>query len=339
MKLPGRSLQQLISKPDSAAPGFLLFGADGVRVDAARADLARAIVGPKGDDEMRITRISAADLRKDPALLLDAVKAVSFFPGPRVAVVEGAADGLAATITPALSDWRAGDAQIIVTASALTAKSSLRKAFEDHKSAYAVAFYDDPLSPAEVELALKAADAPALPRETFQALAELAAGMDITSFRQLAEKIALYKRGDPEPMSLAELALLATPAGAEIDETIAVVADGNLAGAAGALRKLAAQGVGAVSLNIAATRHFRALHRAKSDPRGFSSGLASMRPPVFGARRDQMERQGQGWTLSGLEAALDVLTETDLRLRSSSKAPDGALVERALLRIAALRRR
>jgi DNA polymerase-3 subunit delta len=178
-----------------------------------------------------------------------------------------------------------------------------------------------------------------LPRETFSALTELAAGMDITSFRQLAEKIALYKLDDPTPMSLAELALLATPVGAEIDDTIAVIADGNLAGAAGALRKLAAQGIGAVTLNIEATRHFRALHRAKSDPRGFSSGLAGMRPPVFGPRRDQMERQGQGWTLSALEAALDVLTETDLRLRSSSKAPDGALVERALLRIAALRRR
>jgi DNA polymerase III subunit delta len=335
MKLAGRSVQTLIAKPDRTIPGVLLYGGDPVRVDARRADLTRALGGPGADDEMRVTRISAAELRKDPALLLDALKAVSFFPGPRVAVVEDAGDGLTATIAPALDDWRDGDAQIIVTAGALAAKSSLRKAFEDHGKALAIAFYDDPLSPAEVEAALAEAQAPPLPRETLSALADLAAGMDIAAFRQLAEKIALYKLGDATPMTLAELALLATPIGAEVDETIAVIAEGDVGKTAAALRKLTAQGTGAVSLIIAATRHFRTLHRVKSDPRG----VAAIRPPLFGPMRDKVERQAQGWPMAALESAIEVLTETDLRLRSSSKAPDGALVERALLRVAALRRR
>ena len=335
MKLAGRSVQTLIAKPDRTVPGVLLFGGDSVRVDARRVDLTRALGGPGADDEMRVTRISAAELRKDPALLMDALKAVSFFPGPRVAVVEDAGDGLTATIAPALDDWRDGDAQIIVTAGALAAKSSLRKAFEDHGKALAIAFYDDPLSSAEVEAALTEAQAPALARDTMAALVDLAAGMDIAAFRQLAEKIALYKLGDAAPMTLPELALLATPIGAEVDETIAVIAEGDVAKTAAALRKLTAQGTGAVSLIIAATRHFRTLHRVKSDPRG----VGAIRPPLFGPMRDKVERQAQGWPKAALESALEVLTETDLRLRSSSKAPDGALVERALLRVAALRRR
>ena len=334
MKLTARALPGLLAKPDASVPAFLLFGADQIRVDAARADLAKAIAGPQGDDEMRITRISAAELRRDVALLLDAMKAVSFFPGPRVAVVEGATDAQAATIVPALDDWAPGDAQVIVTAGSLTAKSALRKAFEGHKSAAAVAFYDDPLSPAEVEEALRLAGAPVLPQATMAALNDLASGMDLTSFRGLAEKIALYAMGDSAPMTPAELALIAVPTEAEVDETIAVVAEGNLGRAAEALRKLTVQGIGPVTLVLAATRHFRGLHRAKSDP----AGLGALRPPVFGPLRDQMTRQVRAWTVPALEQALEILTETDLRLRSSSKAPDGALVERALLRITSLRR-
>jgi DNA polymerase III subunit delta len=42
--------------------------------------------------------MSGGDLRKDGSLLLDAIKAVGFFPGPRVAFVEEATDGLAETV-------------------------------------------------------------------------------------------------------------------------------------------------------------------------------------------------------------------------------------------------
>ena len=42
-----------------------------------------------------LTRLPAGELRKDPAMLLDAVKAQGFFPGPRVAFVEDANDTVA----------------------------------------------------------------------------------------------------------------------------------------------------------------------------------------------------------------------------------------------------
>ena len=57
-----------------------------------------ALIGPDGPGEMRLTRMSGAELRKDGSLLLDAIKAVGFFPGPRVAFVEEATDGLADSI-------------------------------------------------------------------------------------------------------------------------------------------------------------------------------------------------------------------------------------------------
>jgi DNA polymerase-3 subunit delta len=95
-----------------------------------------------------------------------------------------------------------------------------------------------------------------------------------------------------------------------------------------------------VGLCIAATRHFRTLYTAASDPGGAAQGIARMRPPVFGPRRDRMLRQAQGWGAAKLEQALSILLETDLTLRSAGRvAPDMALVERALIRLAMLARR
>jgi len=157
MKLNSRDAAAYFRKPDPKAAGLLIYGADAMRVATKRKEVIAALVGPEAEAEMRLTRISGADLRKDAALLHDAIKAQGFFPGPRVAFVEDATDGTAKAIEPALADWTPGDAQVIVTAGQLNARSALRKLFEGHKSAYAAGIYDDPPDRAEIEAIIAAA--------------------------------------------------------------------------------------------------------------------------------------------------------------------------------------
>jgi DNA polymerase III subunit delta len=175
MILKGIEAARYFAKPDPAKTGLLIFGADPMRVALKRAEVVAALIGPEGAAEMRLTRIAAAELRKEAALLLDAVKAIGFFPGPRVALVEDATDSLAPLIEGALKDWKPGDAQIIVTAGGLTAKSALKTLFEKHPAVFSAGLYDDPPSREEIEAALKKAglgdiSAPATDREdrTFQ---------------------------------------------------------------------------------------------------------------------------------------------------------------------------
>ena len=79
---------------------MLLFGADAMRVALKRAALVEALIGAEGAAEMRLTRLAGADLRRDPAALLDAMKAVGFFPGARVVLVEEAADAARPALRP-----------------------------------------------------------------------------------------------------------------------------------------------------------------------------------------------------------------------------------------------
>ncbi len=318
MKLQGPAATRYFARPDPGAAGLLIFGADAMKVAMKRQQVIAALIGPEGEGEMRLARMSGADLRRDPAALLDAVKAQGFFPGPRVAFVEGATDGLADLIGAALSDWRKGDAQIVVTADALTAKSALRKVFESHSTAPAIGLYDDPPTEAEIEDELKRAGLSAIDPAALRDLHTLGRDLDPGDFRQTVEKIALFKWGDPVPLSSAEVALSApATVEGEVDDVLHAAAEGRSRDVGALMRRLEGQGVNAVTL---------------------AAGLARMRPPVFGPRRDRLQRQAEGWGRDKLEKALGLIVETDLTLRSASKAPGLALVERMLLSLAGLAR-
>lgn len=338
MKLSGIAASRYFAKPEPDRAGLLIFGADAMRVALKRQEVIAALVGPEGEAEMRLTRIPGSDLRKDPALVQDALKAQGFFPGPRVAFVEEANDGLAPTLAAALADWRKGDAGLIVTAGNLTKASALKKLFEDHPNAYAAGIYDDPPSREEIEATLQKAGLKDIGSAAMTDLIALSRDLDPGDFRQTIEKIALYKWDDQTPLAPEDVAACAPQTiEAEVDDVLNAVAERQAATVGLLMRRLEGQGVYPVTLCIGALRHFRALHAAASDPGGPSSGIARMRPPVFGPRRDRLLKQAQGWGMHRLETALQMLIETDLTLRSTSRAPGMAVMERTLIRLAMMK--
>ncbi len=341
MKLSARDATAYFAKPDPGKAGVLIYGEDAMRVALKRQQVIAALVGPQGEEEMRLTRMQGAELRKDPAQLLDAIKAQSFFPGPRVAFVESATDGVAPAFKAALEDWLPGDAQVIVTAGQLNARSALRKLFESHPSVYAAGIYNDPPSRAEIEADLSRAGLTNIGSGAMDALTALSRDLGPGDFRQTVEKVALYKVDDDTPLTADEVALCGpTSIEAEMDDILHVVAEGRPDQIGQVMARLQAQGIAPVTLIIMATRHFRALYTAASDPGGAAQGISRMRPPIFGPRRDRMLRQAQNWGAPKLEQAMSAILDTDLQLRSAGQsAPAMALVERVFIRLAMLARR
>jgi DNA polymerase III subunit delta len=337
MKLTPRDVAAYVRKPDSSAAGCLIFGDDAMRVALRRQELLKSLLGDGAEEEMRLTRLAGAELRSDPATLLDAVKAVGFFPGPRAVFVEAATDGLAPVFATALADWCPGDAQIIATAGRLTPASALRKLFEGHKTARAAAIYDEPPSRAEIETLLREAGLTDIPQAAMADLETLARALPPGDFRQTVEKLGLYKRGDPTPLGPADIAAVAPlTLEAALDDVLNATAEAAQGSIGPILSRLSGQGVAPVTLCIAALRHFRALHAATCHPNGPAAGLQAQRPPVFGPRRDRMLKQAQLWGRDKLETALSLLVDTDLTLRSAQTAPQMALMERTLIRLAML---
>jgi len=328
MKLNTRDANAYFARPDPEKTGLLIYGGDAMRVALKRQEFLKALLGKDAEEEMRLTRIPAAELRREPALLMDAIKAVGFFPGPRAAFVEDANDNIAKILIDTLADWQPGDAQIVVTGGDLKKTSRVLKAFEGHRNAYAAAIYDNPPDRAEIERLLTEANLRP-DGDAMGALTDLARAIDPGDFRQTLEKLTLYKLNDSSPLGLEDIAACApTSTEADVDDILHVVAEARAGDIGPVMAKLQAQGVNAVTLTIMAIRHFRTLYRIAANPGG----------PIYGARdRDRAQRQAKSWGAHKLETALTVLTDTDLTLRSAGQhAPALALVERAFIRLAML---
>ncbi|MBE1285264.1 MAG: DNA polymerase III subunit delta [Rhodobacteraceae bacterium] len=340
MKLSPREADGYFAKPDPGKTGLLIYGGDAMRVALKRQQVLSALLGPNADEEMRLTRMQGSELRSDPAQLIDAAKAVGFFPGPRAVFVEETTDTAAPAILAALEDWAPGDAQIIITAGQLKPTSKLRKAFESHPNAFAVGIYDDPPSRSEIERILGEAGLRKIPADSMSALTDVANDIGPGDFTRMIEKLVLYKRGDDSPLTQEDIDAVAPQSTeAALDDVLNVVAEGRSGEIGPLIRRLQAQGTQAVTLCIGATRHFRTLYTCASADGGPAQGIGKLRPPVYGKRRDRILRQAQGWGAMRLETALTILTDTDLQLRSGGQtAPAMALMERALIRLAMLAR-
>jgi DNA polymerase-3 subunit delta len=78
MILNTRDANAYFTRPDAGKTGLLIFGSDAMRVALKRQEFLKALLGDSAEEEMRLTRIPAAELRRDPAMLMDAIKAVGF---------------------------------------------------------------------------------------------------------------------------------------------------------------------------------------------------------------------------------------------------------------------
>jgi DNA polymerase-3 subunit delta len=338
MKLAGAKASAFFAKPDKSCAGLLIFGMDAEKISTRRQEVTLALVGDTAMEEMRLTRLSASEVRKDPALVLDALKAQGFFSGPRAVVVEDATDALTSILQTAISEWAQGDAHLIVTAGSLNARSKLRKTFEAPQSFYTIGIYDDPTRPEDVDKILTDVGLTNVSMDAKKYILALARDLGLGDLKQVISKLSLYKLNDTSTVEIADIEACAPATlDADIDDILHLIAEARSDEVSPMLSRLAGQGVNPTALCIGATRHFRMLHAAASDPQGPDVGFSRTRPPVFGPRKDRLVRQARGWGTARLEKALQELMDTDLMLRSSRPVPDMAVVERTFIRLAMMR--
>ena len=339
MKLAGGQAAAFLAKPNVGKSAVLLYGMDAMRVSLKRQQLIKALVGRQAEEEMRLTRIDAKDLRKEPSLALDGIKAQGFFPGPRVVFVEGAGEGLTSILKMVLEEWGEDDATMVVTSNSLNARSKLRKAFESDPRAVAIGIYDDPPGRLEIERLAKEAKLKDLPSGVTEMLLQLARTLDPGELHQTIEKLGLYKFGDDTPINGEDIDNCSpTTSDANLEEATYAIAEGRTGDVVLTLKRLLGQGVNPTTLCVAVTRHFRTLYAAATHLQGPETALTRARPPVFGPRKDRLARQVRRLGANKIEKALTELMNTDLQLRSSQKSPEMAWIERTFIRIAMLER-
>ncbi|HSF96857.1 MAG TPA: DNA polymerase III subunit delta [Thermohalobaculum sp.] len=333
MKLAGARAAAFCAQPDLGLKGALLHGPDGGLLALRRRELVEILTD--GDD-LRLTRLDPGAAQKDAAEIDAALRAMGFFPGRRVVLIEGARDSLAGPLGQVMAECGPGDAFLVVTAEGLGARSALRRLFEGGRGLVSLGLYPDAPDAAEIAALLAAAGLRAgLTPEAARMLEGAAAGIDRGSLAQLVEKIAVHGLDRETALGTDELEqLLPAAADSELDRLVTAVADGQAAAVGPMIARLTASGAGPVAMLIAAERHFRQLLGLASAGDGIDAALGRLRPPAFGARRSQLAAQARRWGPTRLETASRLLFQADRGLRAPGTRPDRALVERCLIRLA-----
>ncbi|MEM9061927.1 MAG: hypothetical protein AAGD13_15815 [Pseudomonadota bacterium] len=336
MKLSGRDAIDYCRRPDTAHDATLIFGPDLGFVTALKDQLVAArLVGMAGETE--IVDLAPDEVRRDPLKLGDALQAQGLFASERIVLIQNATDALTKPIAPALDQDGALESPLIITAGALAGRSSLRMLFESRRSSAVLQTFEAVIDEQRVLEGIRAIDPDLeIPQDDLYGLVQFARGMDYAGFLKAIELIALYGAGRSEPLTLNEiLKLLPQDQDAEIDSVVTAIAEGHADRIGPTLRRLAAAGVTPVSLVLALQRHFRMLFAIASA----GGNLSAVRPPLWGPRRDSVQRQVSRWPAGRIEAANSLLLETDAAIRSSGRPPEFALIERCALRLAMMVRR
>ncbi len=322
MRLSGAAAHRFCRAPDAGLAGALLHGPDAGLLSTRRRELTEALTG---GDPMRLVRLDWDAVRRDPAALETALKARAFFADRQVVVIEAAKDALAPMLAPLVPGLGPEDAFLAVTATGLTARSTLRKLFEGEPVLTAAALYPDPPGAAELTERIRAAGGPAqIAPEAAERLAAIAAETDAGSLARFLETVALHADGARvEAADIAALAPETLPA--ELDALIAAVTTGAADQVAPLLARLAAGGTPAPQALGAVARHLSRLYL-------HGAGEGRTGPP--GPRRDAMLAGLRRWPLPRLETACHELFEAERRLRRSGAKPEAAIAARALVRVA-----
>ena len=181
MKLTGQNAINYCMSP-KPAPAILLHGEPNSKIMRKYESIKEKLLGKNAANEMRITELSGAELRKDKTLVFDAIKAIGFFPGPRLVFVKNGTDSLSDIANEIISDYQNGDTLLIVTANRLNTRSKLRKLFESSKTAISIGVYPDPLTTQEIELAIKMSGIQNIGTDAKKNLEHLAKSVELGEF-------------------------------------------------------------------------------------------------------------------------------------------------------------
>lgn len=328
----GRAAEGFAKRPDADIWAALAFGEDeGLAFDTSQALIA-SWGGKQGLD---VTLLDEDAIRKEPALLFDALEAVSLLGDARAVRVRTSGDKIAALIAEAIAigDKEPGRfaARLVIEAGSLPAKSKLRGAFESARRAACLQLFSE--EEADVAGRVKTAllaegaviDPPAL---------DVFVG-DLPGNRALAnseiEKLTLYARGLGRPLTLEDIrALSATDVKQAISGVVSAALDGRPGEAHHALDKLAENGTSGISiLRSLQMEVLRMLSAHEKIAGGDGNPGKYLRPPIWPNEWPAFRARLGKWPAKRLMRVMERIHDAERQTKLSG--PSGDPVVRLLI--------
>ncbi|MGF1626168.1 MAG: DNA polymerase III subunit delta [Alphaproteobacteria bacterium] len=335
-KLGGAGLDRELAASRCGFRAYLLYGPDvGLAQERAERLVRRVVDDPA--DPFNVGLFSEKDVLEDPVRLADELAAQSLLGGRRVVRVREAGDRLA----PALAGRLPADdaaALLVVEAGELTARSALRKLFEDSEGAAAIACYADDAAALGklIDTTLTAAGLTA--SSDARALLGAMLGADRRATRGELAKLVDYMGGPGTRVDVSDVEAVIADDGSQAVEALAYAAlAGEVAQAVDLCRRLEAEGIAGVAMVRSVSRAVtRAMIVADRIARGTApdDAIKVLRPPLFFKDAPRFRAVLRRHSVASLRRIQDQLWIAEKQAKSTG-FPDTLVAAQLILRIAA----
>ena len=338
MKLYEADFSQFLNNIPGHKKIFLLHGTIVSKIWFYRKSLEIRLVGRNAQKEMRLVTYTSSDLSKDAALLSNEMKTRSFFGGKKVVILDSFTDKETRFITDVLNEIDDADPYLIITAGFIKQTSKLRLALEQNPKACSVGFYQNEMSSTEIESYLGKWKLHKLDSKVLQALKSLSKQYDFLEFRQELRKLALFKAGDDQQLTLEELEdVFSKEANPDEKKLIDILIDQNINQVVEYFENQFSSIKNPITLIARIKDKFKILHKLKSN-QGFETEVfKQIWPPFFGKNKERIIEASKKWKLERLEKAIMILGKIDLDFRQNSKLKPGPVLISVFLRICMLK--
>ena len=333
--LKAHEAERFLKSPPKGIRLFLVYGNDpGAITERARAieDLALELGGGES-----VLRVGSDEIAPNPGRVVDEVNSASLFGGEPVIslrVLDGRHNVIGA-LEPVL-ERPPEAAWLIVEAGELSTSSPLRKAFESSKSAVTLPTYQLEGKGLVAMIRAAADDAGLTIEEDALDLLEENLGGDRLAVRGELEKLFLYARAEKK-ISIADVsAIVGDTTRSEIDQLIDAALLGESETLEAGLGRMRAEGGSFAALGTLALRHLvtlQTLRAAVDSGKAASAVLDYARPPIFRARRSNVEASLERWPSDQLRQARQIVDQAVYMTRLQSAVEDAAISD-ALHRLA-----
>lgn len=301
---------------DSSYKAVLIFGPDGGGVRLTAEKTVKNIL-KNNTDPFNLRSLSAALVASDAALLTQNAGNLSLGGGRVVVKVRGAGDNCTKALTHFLAAENV-EGIVVIDAGNLTPRSTLRKLAEKEKNVAALACYaDNPQQIASlIQNKLKAAGLN-IERDGLITFTQRL-GSDRAITENEIEKLILYM-GSTKTVRLEDV-LLATGdmAALGLDDLADCVGLGEMTGVVRRFDWLISSGLYPVGILNNLSNHFQKLRFVLAFEGDIINGIQKLIPPLHFSRKDKFIRQCRVWNLTQTSKALQILWDSNIKLRTNS---------------------
>ena len=272
-------------------------------------------------DDYEEISFSGRDLDDDAGSLETIIRSVSMFFKNKIVIADSIKDKHLSIIEE-ITLKAPKQTVLVIKEGSLNKSSKIRKFFEEHKTCYSLACYED-----DGRSTMKSIDEFArknsveLSRDIKNYLLQSLSNDRMINKREL-EKIALFYKNSKSTIKFEEIRILLNDSSSQnLNKMNEYVMFGNTNKSSKIVNKLLTEGASPISLVRSLSNYMLRIQKTKIEMKkgnNFDVAIKSLRPPVFWKDKDNFERHCHKWPLSSIETNLFKLLETEVSCKLNS---------------------